>query len=109
MAEVSNTSQNNTITGTTTAAYVEALTLLNVKGVIFNISNLAGAAAMYYKITGYRSASPSCVAEVIKAQTSIAAATLAQNTDCVSPFARVVVSVEQNSGAGAYQIDYIAW
>jgi hypothetical protein len=106
---VANVCQNYTVTGTTTGTYVDAYEILNAKGAIFNISNQSATQTMYYKITGYISSHASCVATVIKAETSIAAATTIQNTDCVSPYARVVVSVKQNSGAGAYQIDYIAW
>ena len=106
---VGNVCENYTVTGTTTGTYVDARTILNVKGAIFQVSNLHGANTMYYKITGYISSHASCVAEVIKAETSIAAATSVKNTDCVQPYAKVVVSVKQNSGAGTYQIDYIAW
>lgn len=108
-AEVRNTSPNGTVTGTTTAAYVVALTLWDVKGAIFEISNLAGAATMFYMIDGYVSSDAACVAKAIKVQTSITQATLAENTDVVQPYAKVIVQVKYNSGAGAYQIDYIAW
>jgi hypothetical protein len=100
---------NGTVTGNTTVGYVAALTLTNVKGAILNISNLSPSATMHYKVTGWRSSDTSCVAETIKAETSIAAATLVQDLDCVSPFAIVIVYVKWNSGTGAYQIDHIEW
>lgn len=100
---------NGTSSGTTTGAYVVAQTILNVKGAIININNLAVAATMFYKIDGYRSSNAACIAEAITPETGIAAATAVQDVACVSPFARVVVSVKQNSGPGLYQIDYVSW
>lgn len=109
VTEVINVSPNGTNAGTTTAVYVEAVTMVNVKGAIININNLAPAATMYYKIDGYRSDNIACIPEVITTATSITAATVEQNIACMSPFARVVISVMQNSAAGPYQIDYITW
>lgn len=105
---------NGTITGTTTAGYVVAATIAGNGGLtgktIVQISNLSGATTtMYYKIDGYLSTHPDCVAAAIKAETSIANATPIVNTDTDKPYARVVVSVKNNSGACNYQLDYMTY
>ena len=106
--EITTTCSNGTDAGTTTAAYVAASTIKDTKGLIVNINNLSATATMYYKIDGYRSSSPKCVAEVIKAETGLGSATVAQET-VTSPFAKVVISVKYNSGADLYQNDWISW
>jgi hypothetical protein len=105
---------NGTVTGTTTASYVVAVTITGNGGLtgktIIQLSNLSGATTtMYYKIDGYYSTHPSCVATAIKAETSIANATPVVNTDADKPFAKVVVSVVDNSGHCNYQIDYMVY
>jgi hypothetical protein len=105
---------NGTATGTTTASYVVALSVKGYGGIngktIFKLTNLTGATlTMYYKIDGYISNHPDCAATAIKAETSIANATPVTNTDTSTPYAKVVVSVKNNSGACAYQIDYLTY
>lgn len=106
--------QNGTVTGTTTAAYVAALTISGNGGLtgktIIKLTNKSGATTtMYYKIDGYLSTHPDCAATAIKAETSIANATPVVNTDTDKPYAKVVVSVVDNSGHCDYQIDYMVY
>jgi hypothetical protein len=106
--------RNGTVTGTTTASYVVALSVegdgfINGK-TIFQISDLTGATlTMKYKINGYYSSHPDCVATAVKAETTIANATPIVNTDADKPFARIDVLVTNGSGACAYQIDYMVY
>jgi hypothetical protein len=101
---------NGTVTGTTTSAYVEALTIGNCAGAVIKVTNISGATkTMYYKVDGYTSASASCAATAITAQTDVTSATPVVNTDVNRPFAKVVVSVENHSDACSYQIDWIAY
>lgn len=105
---------NGTVKGTTTASYVVALSVAGNGGLtgktIFQISNLSGATTtMYYKINGYYSTHPDCVATAVKAETAINNATPVVNTDADKPFARIDVLVENNSGACSYQIDYMVY
>jgi hypothetical protein len=110
MVETTHSYNNHTVTGTTTAAYVVALTIGNCAGAIFKITNLTGATqTMYYKIDGYTSGSPLCASEAITAQTDVINATPVINTAVNRPYAKVEVSVINHSAACAYQIDYIAY
>jgi hypothetical protein len=105
---------NGTVTGTTTAAYVIALSVKGNGGLtgktIFQISDLTGATlTMKYKINGYYSTHPDCVATAVKAETTIANATPVVNTDADKPFAKIDVLVIDGSGTCAYQIDYMVY
>lgn len=105
---------NGTVTGTTTAGYVVALSIIGTGGLtgktIVQLSNLSGATTtMYYKINGYYSTHPDCVLTAVKAETSIANATPVVNADADKPFARIDVLVKNNSGACSYQIDYMVY
>jgi hypothetical protein len=106
--------RNGTVTGTTGAAYVVALSVegdgfINGK-TIFQISNLDGASlSMKYKINGYYSTHPGCVATAVKAETTIANATPVVNTDADKPFAKIDVLVINASTACRYQIDYLVY
>jgi hypothetical protein len=112
---VTNQNQSDTVQGTTTAAYVEAVTITNCAGATLTIANISSSATMYYKITGYKSRSALSLATIILAETNLAAsASIELPSDTVAiklnyPYARIVVSVMQHSGAGAYQIDYNAY
>ena len=108
--EITRSYNNGTVTGTTTAAYVVALTVSNCAGAVFKITNLTGATqTMYYKINGYTSASTSCAAEQITAQTDVVNATPVVDTAAVRPYAKIEVSVLNHSAACAYQIDWISY
>jgi len=105
---------NGTVKGTTTAAYVVALSVEGNGGLtgktIFQISNLSGASTtMYYKINGYYSTSKDCVATAVTAETNIANATPVVNTSADKPFARIDVLVEDHSGSCSYQIDWMVY
>jgi hypothetical protein len=103
---------NNSVGGTTTAAYVEALRI-NLYGsgqqgkFIAFLKNLDLSATMFYKVDLYLTNAASPLTKAGKAETSIAAATQVEITSTEVPYnVIVVVSVKQNSGAGAYQLDY---
>ena len=105
---------NATLTGTTTASYVVAATIKGNGGLtgktIVQISNLSGASTtMYYKIDGYYSNHPDCVATAVKSETDITNATPIVNTDADKPFAVIKVSVKNHSGACKYQLDYMVY
>jgi hypothetical protein len=101
---------NGTVTGTTTASYVTAVTVNNCAGAIFKITNISGATTtMYYKINGYTSASSSCAAEAITAQTDVTSATPVVDVATNRPYAKVEIQVENHSGACSYQVDWIAY
>jgi hypothetical protein len=109
--EVKYTPKSGTVTGTTTAAYVEALRIEGYGGVqgktIFNIRNSGATNTIYYKIDAYLTSNPNCLVTNVTSQTSIAVSTTIQNTTIVIPYAVIVVSVVNNSGASTYQIDWI--
>ena len=112
--QVSHNNQNGTVTGTTTSAYVEALSISGDTGyvgkAIFKITNLTGATAtMYYKLDGYIAAHPSCVATAITAETDVVNATPVVNNTTATPYAKLVLSVKTHSAACAYQVDYIVY
>ena len=102
-----------TTTGTTTAAYVAALTIdtrgCGIQGkLLLIINNTHATLTMKYKIDGY--AHPNSAYFVpIKAETSINAATQVNQTDVDKGYAKVVVSVIDNSGHATYQIDYCTY
>ena len=105
---------NGTVTGTTTASYEAALTVAGNGGLtgksIIKITDIDGATGtMYYKIDGYLSTHPSCVATAITAETDVVSATPVVNTAVDKPYAIVVVSVKNHSTACAYQIDYMVY
>lgn len=105
---------NGTVTGTTTAGYVVALSVKGYGGIngktIFKITNLSGATkTMYYKINGYISSDAACVATAVKAETDVVNATPVVNTDTDTPYAKVDVLVKTHSAACDYQIDYITY
>lgn len=103
---------NNSKTGITTAAYAEALRIdLHGSGqqgkFIAFLKNLDPSATMFYKVDLYLANSASPLTKVGKAETSIAANTQIEITTTEVPYnVIVVVSVKQNSGPGAYQLDY---
>jgi len=103
---------NNSVTGTTTSAYVEALRIdLHGSGqqgkFIAFLKNLDGTTTMFYKVDLYLANNASPLTKAGKAETSIAANTQIEITTTEVPYnVIVVVSVKQNSGAGAYQLDY---
>jgi hypothetical protein len=108
--ELNHSYDNGTKTGTTTSAYVTAVTITNCAGAIFKITNISGATTtMYYKINGYTSAHPSCAAEAITAQTDVTSATPVVDVATNRPYAKVEIQVENHSGACLYQIDWIAY
>ena len=110
MVDVGHAYANGTVTGTTTSAYVAALTIDNCAGAIVKVTNITGATlTMYYKIDGYTSASESCAATTVTGQTDVVNATPVTDVACNRPFAKVVVSVINHSGACAYQLDWIAY
>ena len=105
---------NGTVTGTTTASYVTALSIEGNGGLtgatIIQISDLTGATlTMKYKINGYYSTHPDCVATAVKSETTIVNATPVVNTDANKPFAKIDVLVTNGSGACAYQIDWMTY
>jgi len=105
---------NGYTSGTTTSGYVAALTIPGYGGIngksIFVITNLTGATlTMYYKIDGYVSSNPDCVAIAVKAETDVVNATPVVNTDTDKPYDHVVVSVKNHSGACAYTIDWMRY
>jgi len=105
---------NGTVKGTTTASYVEALEIVGNGGLtgktIIQLSNLSGASTtMYYKVDGYYSTHPDCVATAITAETDVINATPVVNTSADKPYARIVVSVKSHSGACDYQLDFMVY
>jgi hypothetical protein len=108
MVDVGHSYPNGTVTGTTTAAYVAALTIDNCAGAIVKITKTSGT-TMYYKIDGYTSASASCAATAVTVQTDVTSATPVVEVACNRPFAKVVVSVVNHADACGYQLDWIAY
>jgi hypothetical protein len=106
--------KSNKKTGTTTAAYVEAVRV-DTRGCgpqgkfIAIIRNTHATLTMKYKIDGYPNDSDGDqggLAVAIKAETSIAAATSVTQTDVDKNYAAVVISVIDDSGHATYQIDW---
>lgn len=92
--------------GTTTGTEAIAATLFNGKGAVVKIKNTHATSTMYYRIDVYSSKDAACVADPVKAWTSIAANTLLKDTtSLVEPYARAIIYVKQNSAAGGYTID----
>ena len=105
---------NGSVAGLTTAAYTEALTIAANGGLtgkaIIRITDTDGASkTMYYKIDGYLSNDPKCVATALTAETDIANATPVVNTAVDKPYAKVVVSVKNHSAACNYIIDWMVY
>lgn len=101
-----------TKSGTTTSSYVEALRI-DLHGCggqgkfIAFLKNIDLSVTMYYKVDLYLADGASPLTKVGKSETSIAANTQIEITTTEVPYnVIVVVSVKQNSGAGAYQLDY---
>jgi hypothetical protein len=111
--EVKVANRTGTKSSTTSASYVEAISVdtrsCGIQGkLLLIINNTQAAQTMYYKIDGY--AEPNSAYFVpIKAETSIAAATQVVQTDVDKGYAKVVVSVKNNGGACTYQIDYTTY
>jgi hypothetical protein len=104
---------SGTVSGTTTAAYVEALSFdtmgYGVQGkLLLIINNTQAAQTMKYKIDGY-AALNSAFFIPIKAETSIAAATQVAQVDVDKGYAKVVVSVINDGGVCTYKIDYMTY
>lgn len=105
---------NGTVEGTTTAAYTEALVFAGNGGLtgksIIRITDLDGASkTMYYKIDGYLSTSPLCVATALTAETDVVNATPVVDTAADKPYAKIVVSVKNHSAACDYLIDFMVY
>ena len=104
---------SGTVIGTTTAAYVEALSIdtrgYGIQGkLLLIINNTQAAQTMKYKINGY--AEPNSAFFIpIKVETSIAAATQVAQVDVDKGYAKVVVAVINDGGVCTYQIDYITY
>ena len=102
---------NGTTTGTTTTAYVVALTIQNCAGAIFQIKNTAGVNGLKYKVNGYISAKASCIATAIIAETTLAHSTASGLlTSINSPYAKIEILVTvETANTTTYQIDWIAY
>ena len=105
---------NGTKTGVTTADYVEAIRIEGNGGLsgktVIHITNLSGATTtMYYKVDGYLSTHGSCTSTAVTAETDITNATTVENTSADKPYAVIVISVKNHSGACNYQIDYMVY
>ena len=110
--------KSNIVNGTTAAAYAKAV-IVDTRGfgyqgkLIVQITNVDLAQTMYYKIDGYladdTAGGQGGVPIAIKAETSLGANTTVVNTDVSQVYAAVVISVKQNSGAGAYQIQFCTY
>jgi hypothetical protein len=104
-------------TGTTTAAYVEAVRV-DTRGCgpqgkfLAIIRNTHATLTMKYKIDGYPfdvDGTRSGLAVAIKAETEIAAATSVTQTDVDKNYAAVVISVIDSSGHATFQIDWTTY
>lgn len=108
--------KSGTVSGTSTSSYVEALRVdtrgCGVQGKFLAlIKNLDLSATLYYKINVYpsdTSGTTGLYAEA-KAETSIAGNTQISSTEVDKGYAAVVILVKQNSGPGAYQIDWTTY
>ena len=114
MTDVNIPGKNGTVTGTTTAAYVIALTVRGFGGIngktIFKITNKTGATlTMYYKINGYISSNSACAATAITVQTDVVNATPVVDTAASTPYDHIDVLVMNHSGICDYQIDWITY
>jgi hypothetical protein len=112
--DVSLEGMNGTNKGTTTASYVEAAVFQGYGGIngktIIHITNLSGATTtMYYKVDGYLSAHPDCTAVAVTAETDVVNATKVVDAGADKPYAKIVVSVKNHSGACLYQIDHMTY
>jgi hypothetical protein len=103
---------SDSLSGTTTGAYAEALRI-SLQGCggqgkfIAFLKNLHATNTMYYKVDLYLANSASPLTKAGKAETSIAGDTQVEITTTEVPYNVIVaISVKQNSGAGAYQLDY---
>jgi hypothetical protein len=109
--------KSNIYNGTTTASYVNAQTV-DTRGcgaqgkLIVQITNKDLSSTMYYKIDGYLAdpaAGSTSVPIHITSQTSIAANTTVVDTNVSQVYAAVVISVVDNSGHCAHQIQYCTY
>jgi hypothetical protein len=110
--EITKSYNNNTVTGTTTTAYVVALTIPNCAGALIQIRNTGASYDLLYKIDGYISGHPSALATAIVAETTLGQATSSAMITAVnSPYAKVVISVmnAETTNVTTYQVDYIAY
>jgi hypothetical protein len=104
---------NGTKSGTTTAAYVEALRI-DLHGCggqgkfIAFLKNLHGSNTMFYKVDLYlANGATTPLTKAGKSETSIAANTQIEITTTEVPYnVIVVISVVKNSDVGTYQLDY---
>lgn len=98
---------NKGVTGTTTNAYVAALTLYNGMGAVIQLKSTT--TTMFYKIDAYLTSDGTPLAYPTKTETTTVADTALLDTNQNFPFYKMVVSVKQNSGAGTYQIDALQY
>jgi hypothetical protein len=113
--DVNSSSISNSVTGTTAAAYVAAVTIYPLgKGtqgkVLFIINNTHASYTMYYKIDGYASRNSS-YSVPIKAETSIGTTTQVVSTDTDKAYDMVVLSVKDVVGGNhaTYQVDAMTY
>jgi hypothetical protein len=99
----------DTITGATTVGYVTVLTIPCYSGATIRVTNTHATATLYYKINAYLTPKTACAATVITAETDLAANTAATDIVISTPYAKVDVIIKYHSGAGTYQVDYLAF
>jgi hypothetical protein len=105
---------NGTVQGDTGAAYTEALVFAANGGLtgkaIIRITDVDGATkTMYYKVDGYLSTDPKCVATALTAETDVVSAVPVVDTAVDKPYAKIVVSVKDHSASCNYLIDWMVY
>jgi|WetSurMetagenome_2_1015567.scaffolds.fasta_scaffold1509017_1 hypothetical protein len=114
MAETRIANKFGTVTGTTTASYVEILHV-DLRGCgqtgkfVAKLKNTGASNSIYYKID-YLIGGENSISAAGKAETSIAAAgTAAISTTEVPYNCIVIISVVNNAGASTYQLDWTTY
>lgn len=94
--------------GSTTAAYVNALTLDNrgINSCKINIKNTDSTNSLYYKVIVKHASYVSGTDEELVAETSLAFGVEA-NISIVQAYSKVIVQVKNNSGVANYTIYYL--
>ena len=100
--------QHDTVTGTTTSAYVKALDTVTAdwEDLYFIIKNTGSDSTMYYKAWGY-ALNGGTIYEEFVSETSIACTTATTIKISNTAFANVEIYVKDNSGHTTYSIEYM--
>lgn len=115
MAETRMATKSGIFTGTTGANYVEVVRV-DTRGygyqgkTLVKIRNVGGANTIFYKIDAYLADPTGALgglAENLVSETSIPTTTTISTYTVAANYAAIVISLKNNAGASAYQVEFL--